>query len=178
MNDVIAETIQRIKESVAKRGLQMNPRLTEENVSAFEQRYDVELPQGYRRFLIEVGNGGEGPPFYGLLRLGEVPDDYDRSAREVLNDLRKPFPLTKYWVWEGEQEENPERHQAIDHGNLVLGTEGCGRYWVLIVTGIERGQMWDRADVGIQPCAPPRDFLSWYEYWLEGGTDWWAGFQP
>jgi hypothetical protein len=177
MHDLIAETIQRIKESVAKQGLQMNPRLTEDNVSAFEQKHGVELPRGYRQFITEIGNGGEGPPFYGLLALGEVPDDHDRSDSEVLHDIRKPFPLTKGWVWEGEQDEKPELHQTIDHGNLVLGTDGCAIYWLLVVSGAERGQIWCRVDVGIQPCAPRRDFLSWYEHWLGGGKDWWANLQ-
>jgi hypothetical protein len=36
--------------------------------------------------------------------------------------------------------------------------------------------MWHLTGEGIQPCAPPRDFLSWYEYWLDGHSDWWADF--
>ncbi|MCP4198521.1 MAG: hypothetical protein GY762_15345 [Proteobacteria bacterium] len=46
--------------------------------------------------------------------------------------------------------------------------------WILIVTGPEREKVWNRADVGAQPCVPARDFLSWYEYWLDGGKDWYS----
>jgi hypothetical protein len=177
MGDSFAARISRIKRLLADQGRRMNPCVNEEVIEAFEQRHRIRLPQEYRLFLKEVGNGGKGPPYYGLLPLGEVPRDYDRLFADVLKHLHKPFPLTTYWVWEGEPEAKPELHEAINHGNLVLGTDGCAMYWLLIVTGPERGQIWQRADVGITPCAPRRDFLSWYEYWLEGGEDWWSDFQ-
>lgn len=151
--------------------------MKEGQIKAFEQRHGIRLPEDYRLFLMKVGNGGEGPPYYGLLSLGEVPERYDRSAADVLKNLHKPFPLTTYWVWEDEQEQKPELHEAINHGNLVLGTDGCAMYWLLIITGPEHGQIWPRADVGIQPCAPRGEFLSWYEYWLDGGNDWWSDLQ-
>jgi hypothetical protein len=44
-------------------------------------------------------------------------------------------------------------------------------YWVLIVTGVARGEMWDLGSEGVIPTQPHRDFLSWYEYWLDGGHD-------
>ena len=177
MNNSVDDSIRRIKQAVASQGRRIHPCLTESEVADFETRWHVRLPEGYRRFLKEVGNGGEGPPHYGLLRLGEVPGDYDRPALDVLKDVSKPFPLTTYWVWEGEEEAKLELHEAIEHGHLVLGTEGCAMYWLLIVTGPERGQIWNLADVGTQPCAPGRDFLGWYEDWLAGGRDWWSGFE-
>jgi hypothetical protein len=178
MSEPLVERVQRVKLAVVKRGLHMNPCMREAEVAAFEKRHQIVLPQDYRLFLLEVGNGGEGPPAYGLLRLGEVPEDYDRSAGEVQDAINKPFPLSQAWVWEGERADNAELREALDQGILVLGTDGCALYWLLIVTGGERGQIWCKADVGIQPCAPRRDFLSWYEYWLEGGKDWWAEYQP
>lgn len=166
--------LNRIKEELAKR-VKMNACLSEENVREFEERWRIRLPEEYRGFLLTVGNGGLGPPHYGLLPLGTVPGDYDRSDQDVLQDLHKPFPLSKLWVWEGEKEERPDLLRAIDHGNLVLGTDGCGMYWILIICGVETGRIWLRTGEGITPCDPPRDFLSWYEYWLRGGRDWWAG---
>jgi hypothetical protein len=47
-------------------------------------------------------------------------------------------------------------------------------YWCVIVTGPERGNVWMISDEGIQPTAPKRDFLQWYEDWLDGVRDWWA----
>jgi hypothetical protein len=177
MNDQLSERIQEVRLTAAKRGLRMNPCLEENEISTFENLYKAYLPQDYREFLKKVGNGGSGPPYYGLLPLGEVPSDFQKTAAEVLSTLQKPFPLSNYWVWEGEREERPELSEAINQGYLVLGTDGCGIYWLLIVTGSERGQIWWLTDVGIQPCAPRRQFLDWYEYWLEGGEDWWGEFR-
>ena len=174
MSDDVSHRLERIRTEL-KRRTRMNPCLFESDVEAFEQRWKIDLPQGYRQFILTVGNGGIGPPDYRLLPLGEVPRGYDRSVHEVLADLCKPFPLEREWVWEGEQEPKPELHRATQYGNLILGTDGCGQYWLLIVTGPQRGQIWLRTDVGIIPCDPPRDFLGWYEYWLAGGTDWWSG---
>src|SRR5208283_4634322 len=49
------------------------PRLTEKAVSAFEKKWRITLPAGYRQFLIELGNGGAGPS-YGVFKLGEEGD--------------------------------------------------------------------------------------------------------
>ena len=174
MRDDLALRLERIRTELERR-TRMNPCLPESDVQAFELRWGIDLPLGYRQFIVTVGDGGIGPPEYRLLPLGEVPPDYDYSAEEVLADACKPFPLEQGWVWEGDQEPKPQLQSATRHGNLILGTDGCARYWLLIVTGPQRGQIWFRADVGIIPCDPPRDFLGWYEHWLAGGREWFEG---
>jgi hypothetical protein len=47
-------------------------------------------------------------------------------------------------------------------------------YWHLIVAGPERGNVWTLSSEGIQPTAPKRDFLTWYEDWLDGKGSWYA----
>src|SRR5262245_53941660 len=80
MEKSLSKRLQRIKRVVAKKGLKMNPCLSEETIAKFEKRSKVQLPLDYRSFLQVVGNGGDGPPYYGLLKLGEVPEDYFQSA--------------------------------------------------------------------------------------------------
>ena len=46
----------------------MNPPLSQEQLVAFETHFDIDLPEGYRDFLFEVGNGGAGP-YYGILPI-------------------------------------------------------------------------------------------------------------
>ena len=41
----------------------------------------------------------------------------------------------------------------------------------LIVTGKCRGEVWDFADVGVQPCCERQDFLGWFELWLDDGDE-------
>ena len=50
---------------------QLNPPAPEEGIAAFEGRFGISLPEGYRNFLLLLGNGGAGP-FYGLYSLGEA----------------------------------------------------------------------------------------------------------
>ena len=69
------EQLERIKQKITIGGLSLGPVLPEREVAAFENRHSVTLPDGYRRFLREVGNGGDGPPYYGLARLGEAASD-------------------------------------------------------------------------------------------------------
>ncbi len=165
-----------------RRGCLMYPPAAEIEVAAFEARAGIELPEDYRRFILEVGNGGEGPPDCGLLPLGATPEnDVPGYLRQGYGDLlRRPFPFVEHWIWEAEEPvaNNDARHQAVSHGNLVLGHDGCGQYWSLVVSGNQRGQMWQLTDVGIQPCAPSVTFLKWYEYWLAGGDDWWRDLYP
>lgn len=164
-----------IRAKVARQGRVFGPPLTMAAVAAFENRHSVELPEGYRQFLMGVGNGGEGPPAYGLTRLGEVPSDLEADRAQEWRELPhigKPFPLTESWVWEGE-EYDEARRDAARHGTLNLGTDGCAMYWLLIVTGSERGQVWSHTDVGVCPQEPSRDFLQWVEAWLDG-IWWWA----
>lgn len=162
--------IQRLQEKAKKAGVQLYPPLGEADIAGFEESRRVALPAEYRAFLQCVGNGGSGPPAYGLCGLGEVPSDFNGPAP----DLSKPFPFTKAWVWE-DGDISPEGTKAdVTHGILVLGTDGCGQYWTLVGNGPALGQVWMLADVGITPLVPSMTFLEWYEAWLDGKREWWG----
>ena len=91
-----------------------------------------------------------------------------------LPHVQKPFPFSKTWVWEGGDLSEEGANEEIHSGSIYLGTDGCGMYWHLIVTGAERGNVWQICGEGLQPTDPKRDFLRWYEEWLDGVRDWWA----
>src|SRR6266566_4562803 len=100
MNDPIGQ----LKRKIAECGKYLNPPLSELEVVEFEGKHGIGLTEGYRHFLIEVGNGGDGPPAYGLVPLGCGPiSSYSPEVEywEQLPDVAKPFPFTEPWVWEG-----------------------------------------------------------------------------
>ena len=151
-------------------------------VHEFEARHGIVLPEPYRSFVATVTAGGSqlGPPDYGLLALGELPDDWGTGRAQRV--LAEPFPLTESWVWEGDEDDDGEPVEppdaVFDHGSIVLGTDGCGMYWHLIVTGEHRGHVWTISDVGAQPfgarfgqTSGQPGFAGWVRHWHEG-KDW------
>jgi hypothetical protein len=175
MERSLAERVERVRAKALARRVRLDPPLAEADLRAFEARAGVPLPEGYRAFLLVVGDGPrqrvdrEGPPHYGLRPLAETLVDEDGDPLRPA----APFPLTGAWVWEDEPDPDQERLRAVfQDGHLYLGTEGCGEDWIVVVAGPERGRVWDRADVGAQPCDPPCDFLDWYERWLDGKPYW------
>jgi hypothetical protein len=175
----VDQQLQRIKSKIAAKNVQLGPRLSERQIVAFERRHRGLLPHAYHRFIREIGSSGQGPPHYGLVRLGQAPYLDGESQRNWtrLPHLAEPFPFRRTWCWEDEDYEDEEIFEAklarIYRGNIFLGTDGCGMDWHLIVTGAERGHIWQFTDVGIFPTEPKRNFLQWYEDWLNGDTDWW-----
>jgi SMI1 / KNR4 family (SUKH-1) len=117
----------------------LNPPLAEHEVAAFEARQGVSLPDDYRTFLLEVGDGGAGP-FSGVFRL-------DRSHRRPAED----------------DYDDPSRIR----GSLNLCHQGCGYMLRLVLNGPQRGTWWEGgrcSDAGITPFGP--DFDTWYLQWL------------
>ncbi|ATY98048.1 SMI1/KNR4 family protein [Streptomyces cavourensis] len=168
------------------------PPLGWEAVRAFEAEHGVVLPEPYRTFVAEICDGlRAGPPFYGLLPLAQTPSDWGSGRPERL--LSEPFPLTEAWPWEAEESEaelseeeyqqcEDRRSPVFDHGSLLLGTDGCGMYWHLIVTGPERGHVWlidengaipfgTRPGTSLMPGTP--GFAGWVTHWAQGRS--WFG---
>jgi hypothetical protein len=153
-----------------------------EAVHAFEEQQGVVLPEPYRTFVAEITDGATaGPPSYGMIKLGSLPKHW-RPKDWPERDLTKPFPLTEAWVWEDDErpyeELGPLLEPVYHHGSLVLGTDGCGIYWHLIVTGPHRGHVWQITGEGAQPFGAEfgyttarSGFGGWVRHWVER-KDW------
>ena len=152
----------------------MNPPAEESDLLTFEERNQVHLPEDYRRFLLEVGNGGAGP-FYGLEPLptsARPPRPKKRKGvLPALGALASPFPFE-------EDVECPPQEQ-LDRlgppawgwyqGTLDLCSMGCGDFYFLIVSGPARGQVINvggHCTVSVH-FAEERDFLAWYKSYLD-----------
>ena len=78
--------------------------LKEEEVLAFENRYQITLPPSYRAFLTQLGNGGisyansAAGPFYGVYPLGY---DFEESgAHQYARFSASIFPTMTEEDWE------------------------------------------------------------------------------
>jgi hypothetical protein len=168
--NVVTDRIAAIRTKLAAANKSLRPVLTADELAAFEHRHGGTLPAEFRRFLAEVGNGGDGPPEYGLVPLGNDPEGEQYWRK--LPDVRKPFPFTAGWCWEDGEKSTEGTKKQARHGCVCLGTDGCGMDWVIVVTGPARGQVWQVCGEGVVPTEPRRDFLTWYADWLDGVDDW------
>ncbi|MGW2082213.1 SMI1/KNR4 family protein [Streptomyces sp. NPDC001939] len=153
-----------------------------EAVRSFEAEHGIVLPEPYRTFVAEICDGlRAGPPYYGLLPFTQTPSDWGPDRPERL--LAEPFPLTSAWLWEEDEEASPEQefearmNSVFDHGSLLLGTDGCGMYWHLIVTGWQRGHVWLIDENGAMPFGTQSanalmpgipGFTGWVTHWTQG----------
>ncbi|MEE1752141.1 SMI1/KNR4 family protein [Streptomyces sp. SP18CS02] len=151
-------------------------------VRAYEAHHGIVLPEPYRTFVAEVADGcAAGPPVHGLVPLAEPPSD--RGDGGPVRDLGRPFPLTEAWLWEEDDDEPSGETRAVldqvfGHGSIVLGTDGCGMDWHLIVTGAHRGHVWNISGEGAMPFGAEFGFTTgapgfagWVGHWA-ADTPW------
>lgn len=151
----------------------MNPPLSLEKLLEFEQTYQLRLPEGYRRFLLEIGNGGAGP-YYGLLPLEKGAEDFtDEWLEEVIRFdsmghliheyIAHPLPEMSYGSMPEDEGESDSAERTI-----TLCDQGCNYFSLLVVKGKEPGRICYMGMMGELYYMPDADFLSWYERWLDG----------
>ncbi|MGC5327662.1 SMI1/KNR4 family protein [Brevibacillus sp. SYSU BS000544] len=161
--DYLKELDARYKVFYSKRHrYQFNPVLTKEEIQLFENKYAISLPEDYRDFLMNVGNGGAGPS-YGLIPLVEYNDVTDEPISH--ESLAKPFPYTSDWKNHDDEEDLRENDRQ---GTITLCDHGCGVYHILVISGPEKGKVWyDARCDGYGMGRVANSFLSWYEDWLD-----------
>lgn len=158
----------------------LNPPLEESELSAFEERYGVTLPDDYRAYLLALGNGGAGP-FYGVFPLGT--DENGPVKETILHNLRNRFAHDGPWhglakTIEAEcdpsdDDEGTYIDEGLMAGAMPLTTAGCHQDYWLVISGPARGQVWfdNRANgAGIRPVTNGdgslASFATWYLEWL------------
>ncbi len=163
------EKIMTLKDRLDKTALKFNPVLSAGTVEKFETENRIILPADYKLFIQYIGNGGDGPPEYGIKPIGTDEIWWSDAQKKAwtFENIRKPFPFSEQWIWEGDEAENTELQDRIFDGNIYLGTDGCGMDWTLIISGGQQGFVWQITDVGISPCRPPMTFLQWFTKWLD-----------
>ncbi|MFK7888901.1 MAG: SMI1/KNR4 family protein [Gammaproteobacteria bacterium] len=123
---------------VQNHGYQLQPPIEAPRLEQLERHYDFELPTDYRQFLLTVGNGGAGPS-YGLYSIesslsGKADKTYPNGGIKGGKDINRPFVRPEEFV---ESEEWP-----YPTGLIMLCQHGCANDDFLVVTGPERGFVW------------------------------------
>jgi hypothetical protein len=134
------------------------PAVTEAAVHRFEQRLGHELPDDYRRFLLEV-NGGRTAETHcrftmhratrrtetvlnALLSLDDPNESRDLATRQLYGEDRLP-------------------------GSLQIGSDDGGSRVVLVLSGPHRGEIWmlDRVDPRPSGSNPRVDWFDRRDVW-------------
>ncbi|MFI0352397.1 SMI1/KNR4 family protein [Actinomadura sp. 9N407] len=147
----------------------LRPPLPLEDALAFERRNGIILPESYRSFITEVGDGGAGPE-NGLWPLHRSARWTGREPAYGPGYLARPFPYTRRVSAESfEAMDDVEDYEDALTGSLIIAEIGCGAFIRLVATGEASGQAWrDTVDQG-GALTPGPDFGEWYLRWLRPG---------
>ena len=156
----------------------LNPPIAASVIEEFETQHGITLPEDYRFFVMEIGNGGAGP-YYGLFPFGQHDGSLGLRSWEhgdLLGDVSQPFPHVEAWNlpksfcdqvpnippdlpvdeeqrrWDAWDQVEQEHYwnPSIMNGAIPICHIGCAlRQW-LVVNGEQKGFVWNdyRADCG------------------------------
>ena len=163
--------IARLRTKLSEKSVVMGPTLDEAEIEAFEIACSTRLPEAYRLFLQQVGDGcddtvlANGIGIYSLKRLADT----------AVKDLSHTVTINDYWLWEAEEDEALLTNEAFDErlGNqgVLLLDQGCGDTYQLITACKWADEVWNFCDVGAGPCCERQDFLGWLELWVDSDFD-------
>lgn len=155
-------------------------------IDAFEQHYGIQLPESFRCFVLNIGNGGRSylnsgaGPFFGIYPFGENLDDL--IHKNVEQHLKKECTLHPHITesqWDDltdpfyEDDISDENHEelngALYGGILPLGSQGCSFIHALVLNGPYKGMVvnLDRGELSPPKFSEDKNFLDWYERWLD-----------
>lgn len=159
--------------------------VTLDQVVAFEKKYSITLPECYRAFLLEIGNGGSSysgsgsGPFYGIYALGSHVDELLVVPELYMHKEPQIFPGMSGDRWGELTKRLNDDYEISDtdyelemgkvfSGLLPIGSQGCSCLHGLIVSGENAGRVVN-LDMDLQrPKVCYEDnFLDWYERWLD-----------
>lgn len=163
----------------------IGPIISEAQVRAFEIEHGVDLPEHYRAFLMQVGNGAPGGgdraaagPFYGIYPLGSGIDAFVFGRGGHLGMLPFVRPDMPQSEWEEvakpvdaddiSDDEYALSQSRLFGGLLPIGHQGCQSYHALVLQGPAAGRVVNVDTDGYLPVfCFEANFLDWYERWLD-----------
>lgn len=136
----------------------LNPPISESQLSDIETRYNCRFPIDYRRYLLEIADGGAGPGI-GLYSLAK--------ALELFGS-RRDFPFESEYAFYPPSNDKYS-YDDIHSGTLVLSHFGCSMFALLVVRGVSASQIWYDGEDYCKPLAT--SFSKWMLNWASSALD-------
>jgi hypothetical protein len=111
----------------------LQPPISAAEIESVELAHRIRLPEDYRAFLLEIGNGGVGPG-YGLLPLESALAERGQGIYGLAEPFVPPRSCAD-WV------------QLRAPGMLPIHHDGCAYFTGLVISGPERGTVWSYVDI-------------------------------
>lgn len=138
--------------------------LNQIHLKSFEKIHQIQLPKGYREFLLTFGDEAILPYVIGKKALSLKDTVKNEIWKSFEGPLKKPFkyngnkPIAMDWA--------EEKDDYVDlrplRGTLCLGSGGCDIIWLLVINGKEAGKVWQFIPGAEQELNPTRlTFLNW-----------------
>jgi hypothetical protein len=160
--------------------------VNKDQILEFEKEYNLELPECYKVFLLDIGNGGisfgnsAAGPSYGIYPLGKNVDEFIAENTKEYQKLDcKLYPKMTNEFWAALTKNIEDNDDISDEdfdlelgkifsGLLPIGTQGCTYFYALVLNGEFKGRV---VNVDIDRQKPyfafEANFLDWYERWLD-----------
>ena len=162
---------------------EFNPPLSAHEVRQFEQQKGIQLPEDFFAFITTLGNGGPGAyggpgPFYGVYELGELGYMVGTENTMALPCLITTQLTHEQWLESTAFDEGYsimekgtayyQQYYRLFSGLLPIGTQGDSFQTMLILNGDAYGRVVSiDQDLQMPILAPQKNFLDWYEHWLD-----------
>lgn len=121
---------------VERHKYELCPPIAEKNLLRLEKKFKISLPEDYREFITNIGNGGAGPS-YGLYSiegaLGGKDPTYQYRASKVGDEINKNFVRP---------DEVSGDNFLSENGTLILCQHGCANDDFLVLNDKEKGNVW------------------------------------
>lgn len=111
---------------------------------------------------------------YDLIDPENLTSPYHEDV-DVEKRLAHAFPFTGPCVFENlpSIKQKDDAIAKTAYGNVPIGSEGCGIYWVLVTGGPHTGEVWLLTDYGITPVGEKLTLKKWYEAIMGPDSTFW-----
>jgi hypothetical protein len=134
------------------------------NIEAFEEKYEVRLPEDFKLFITKVTKGIKdqmyGDAIFEETNFANYVADLDEESHNPYIE----FPVTK----RTKDGTHGFDYDELTNGSIWLAGTGCGNGYVLIVKGKAKGQVWqDELASNSEVIPSEKDFSHWIHSQLD-----------